>query len=106
LTLEELDETILPCRAGQRVGHDGWSDVPEGGPARLLELRVCKKSSIAKTLSLSVAAIPDRFALPVITTTPTIFGSGEVLLSGRDFSLICEKTQNVLDVAMDLGDRG
>ena len=34
--IEELDEAILPVRAGQRVRHDLRGDVAEGRAARLL----------------------------------------------------------------------
>jgi hypothetical protein len=48
------------------------------------ELRIFKKSSTSKTLLFSVVAIPERLALPVMTTTQR--SSGEVLLSVRDLS--------------------
>ena len=94
--VEEFEETILPSRAGQRVRHDLRGHVAEGRAARFLGAERFQEVSISKTLLLSVAAIPNRFALPVMTTTPTIFGIGEVLLSGRDLNCVVSRRSSSL----------
>ena len=102
--VEELEETILPDRAGQRVRHDLRGHVAEGRAARLL-----RAERLQEVVDLKNAASFRRGDLRQVRLAgddddPDDFRDRGALAFRSRLQLRREQTQNIFDVAVNLGD--